>query len=81
MNRRVKLIASIRNNPKDVEFKDACKVAEELGFIYKGGRGSHRVFSRTGEPTGLTFQDRNGKIPKYQADQLILMIDKYHEDN
>ncbi len=57
------LLASIRNNPNDVRFEDACKVAEWLGFVHKGGKGSHRAFSRSGERIGLNFQDRNGRIP------------------
>jgi hypothetical protein len=75
-----KLICAIRNNPKDVRFEDACKVAEGLGFTGKGGKGSHNVFSRTGEQTGLNFQKRKGgKIPTYQG-QLIDMIAKYYMD-
>ncbi|QSA97115.1 hypothetical protein [Methylococcus sp. EFPC2] len=77
MTRREKLWTSIRNNPKGVRFEDACKVAEELGFVHKGGQGSHCAFSRTGEPVGLNFQNRNGFIPPYQARQLIEMMDKY----
>jgi hypothetical protein len=77
MTSRKKLVAEIRNNPKDVRFVDACKVAESLGFVWKGGKGSHRAFSRAGEPVSLNFQDRNGKVPPYQARQLIAMIDKY----
>jgi hypothetical protein len=75
---RDKLINAIRSNPKDVRFTDACKAAEWLGFTWKGGKGRHRAFHRTGEAVGLNFQkDRNGKIPHYQAKQLIAMIDKY----
>ncbi len=33
--------------------------------------------TKTGEPIGLNFQNRGGKIPRYQAEQLIAMIDKY----
>jgi hypothetical protein len=81
LNRYAKLIAAIRNNPKDVRFEDACKVAEGLGFTSKGGRGSHNSFSRTGERFGLNFQKRSGgKIPPYQAKQLIEMIAKYGAD-
>jgi hypothetical protein len=80
VSQRDKLIAAIRNNPKDVRFEDACKVAEWLGFGAKGGGGSHTTFSRTGEPTGLNFQNCNGRIPTYQAKQLIEMIDRYYED-
>lgn len=32
-----------------------------------------------GEPVGLNFQNRNGKIERYQADQLVEMINR-HED-
>jgi hypothetical protein len=77
-----KLLATIRNNPKDVRFDDACKAAELLGFTAKGNRGtSHHVFARPGERVQLNFQRRgNGKIVPYQAHQLINMIDKYEDD-
>jgi hypothetical protein len=80
MTRREKLVVRIlaqRDNPCHVRFEDACKVARMLGFDKEGGKGSHRSFSRTGEPTGLNFQSRNGLIPTYQARQLIDMIEKY----
>jgi hypothetical protein len=79
MSQREKLIESIQNNPKDVGY-DACKVAEWLGFIHKGGKGAHRAFAREGEPTQLNFQSRNGRIPAYQARQLIDMIDRYWDE-
>ena len=67
-------------NPKGVRFVDACKVAQALGFVHKGGSGSHRAFARPGEPMLLNFQNRNGCIPPYQASQLIAMIEKYGDD-
>jgi hypothetical protein len=77
MSQRAKLIKAVRSNPSDVRFDNACKIAEWLGFLHKGGKGSHRAYQRTGEPIGLNFQNRGGKIPRYQAEQLIAMIDKY----
>ena len=77
MSRRAKLVQAVRNNPGDVRFADACRTAEWLGFIHKGGKGSHRAYQRSGEPIGLNFQNRGGKIPRYQAEQLLAMIDKY----
>jgi predicted RNA binding protein YcfA (HicA-like mRNA interferase family) len=76
-----KLIWSIRNNPKDVRFTDACKVAEALGFTAKGGKGSHNVFAKPGEMTQLYFQNHKGKIPIYQARQLIQMIDVHYDES
>jgi hypothetical protein len=78
---RGKLLAAVRNNPKDVRFADACKIAGWLGFVGKGGSGDHRVFQRPGEVTALNFQNRKGKIKAYQARQLIEMMDRYEENN
>jgi len=77
MTRREKLLAAIRNNPRSVRFADACKVAEAIGFVRAGGKGSHTVYAKSGEPTILNFQNRNGYISPYQARQLIEMMDKY----
>ena len=77
MVRSVKRLAAIRANPRNVRFDDACRAARQLGFVHEGGRGSHRVFKRKGEPVQLNFQDRDGYIPPYQARQLVRMIEKY----
>lgn len=80
MNQRTKLLLAIRTNPMAVRFADACKAAVLLGFTHKGGSGSHRAYARTGEVSGLNFQNRNGLIPPYQARQLIAMMDKYEDE-
>ena len=77
VNTKAKLLAGIVVNPHDVRFDDACKVAQILGFVHKGGTGSHRAFARIGEPMLLNFQNRAGLVPPYQARQLIAMIEKY----
>ena len=75
-----KLLLSVVVNPTSVRFADACKAAEALGFVHKGGSGSHRAFARPGEPVLLNLQNRDGSIPVYQARQLIAMIEKYGDD-
>ncbi len=52
MNAKIKLLAAIVGNPKQVRFLDACKAAVLLGFEHKGGAGSHRAFMRSHEPLG-----------------------------
>ena len=75
-----KLLDSICRNPSDVRFTDACRAAVLLGFELKSKKGSHHVFKRPGEMTRLNFQkQKDGKIKSYQADQLIVMIEKYRE--
>jgi hypothetical protein len=72
-----KLLAAIQANPRNVRFDDACRAARLLGFTHEGGKGSHRVFKRKGEPAQLNFQNRDGYVPPYQARQLVRMIEKY----
>ena len=76
VNAQAKLLAAIVANPRQVRFADACKAAQLLGFVHKGGKGSHPAFARGDEPIGLNFQNRDGFIPPYQARQLIAMIEK-----
>jgi hypothetical protein len=80
MARRYELIERALANPRTIRFEDACKIALALGFVHEGGRGSHRVFKRGGEPTQLNFQNRDGFIPAYQGRQLLSMIRKYGND-
>ena len=81
MGRKRKLLESIRRNPQDVRFDDALKAAEYIGFTKKGGSGSHQTRARPGEPTQLNFQEaNNGKAKPYQVRQLILMIDRYENN-
>ena len=77
MAQRDKLIQSILDNPKDVRFDDACKIATLIGFTGFDRSGSHNGFSRPNEIDQLDFQNRGGKIPPYQAKQLGKMIRKY----
>ena len=78
MSQRAKLLEAIRRNPADVRLSDAFKAAEMVGFLEKGGKGAHHAFARSGETMILNFQDRgDGRIPTYQAKQLIVMLDKY----
>ncbi len=81
MNTKRKLLSAIQTHLSQVRFTDACKAAELLGFVQKGGAGSHCTFAKADEPVLLNFQNRNGFIPSYQARQLALMIDKYGENN
>lgn len=82
MSRNQKLIAAIRNNPRDVRFDDALRAAELIGFTAAGGSGSHRAFARPGEAMQLNFQEaKGGKAKPYQVRQLIEMIERYWGDD
>lgn len=77
MTRRRKLIDKARDNPAGVRFREICLLAEHMGFIKRGGKGSHIVFEKEGVEEILTFQDRKGMAKPYQVKQLLAVIDKY----
>jgi len=77
MSKRDKLIKAIRNDPANVRFEDACKVAVCVGFELRGQVGSHRTYARSKEPVLLNFQNVKGMVKSYQVRQLIEMMDKY----
>ena len=81
LSQKKKLLNAVLNNPRDVRFEDACKIARLLGFTGESGAGSHHAFARPGESTQLNFQSREGKIPTYQGKQLVAMIEKYRDDD
>jgi len=75
------LLRKARENPADIRFSEVINLAEQMGWVYVGGKGSHRVFRhpRAGRirdkfPMPLNFQEgKNGKAKAYQVEQLLAM--------
>lgn len=78
MDKIKKLFNKINNNPYYVRFNDICKLAKAFGFTYKGGKGSHRVYSRKGVREILNFQNVKGKVKPYQVKQYLKLIQEYN---
>jgi hypothetical protein len=77
MSKIEKLFDRIKNNPQNVRFDEICKLAEVFGFKYKGGKGSHKVYSKKGIIDILNFQNVHGMAKPYQVSQFL----KITEDN
>ncbi len=67
-----------KKNPKKVHFNRLCGAAEMFGFRFRGGKGSHRIYVRSGIKEALNFQNVDGWAKPYQVRQLIKIIDKYN---
>lgn len=67
----------IKGNPKNIRFEDICRAAEAFGFCQKGGKGSHRVYSREGVKEILNFQNVQGRAKPYQVRQLLKVVETY----
>jgi hypothetical protein len=74
MSKAKKLLESIRNNPKDVRFDDAIKLATSY-FGSPRIDGSHHVFTVPGGLRVNLQTGKDGKAKGYQVEQLLLAID------
>ena len=76
MERR-EIYEKLKTNPKNVRFETICNAAVAFGFEFKGGKGSHRIFVKTGVRELLNFQNVKGKAKPYQVKQFLKIIEKY----
>ncbi len=67
----------LKRNPKNVRFEVVCRAAELLGFRFRGGKGSHRIYVRDGVREMLNFQCVKGKAKPYQVKQFLRVVENY----
>ena len=75
-----KLYERITRNPLNVRFDELCKLAQGFGFMLKGGKGSHRIYTRKGVAEMMNFQNVDGNAKPYQVKQFLKIISKYKLD-
>lgn len=68
---------NLKQSPNNIRFEQIIEIAKTFGFRLKGGKGSHRVFSREGIREIVNFQNVKGKVKPYQIKQFLKIIDKY----
>lgn len=75
-----KILAQIRNNPKDVNFTDLVKVCNHYFGEPRQQGTSHCVYKTpwAGDPR-VNIQEKNGKAKFYQVKQVLAAIEKIEE--
>lgn len=70
------LLAEMKENPQNVRFVDACKVATHF-FGKPRVSGSHHIWSMSwpGDPR-VNLQDKGDVAKPYQVKQLLLAVEK-----
>ena len=61
----------------NVDFADAKRLLEALGFDELRVTGSHHVYGRTGIPEQLNLQNSHGQAKPYQLRQLVTLVRRY----
>lgn len=67
-----------RGAAKNVDFADAQRLAEALGFQELRVVGSHHIYARPGVPELVNLQERRGQAKPYQLHQLAALARRYN---
>lgn len=72
-----KIIAQIKQNPKDVRFSDLCKACDYYFGKARQHSSSHRVYKTPwqGDPR-VNIQNHKGKAKAYQVKQVLKALEK-----
>jgi len=75
--KKAEIYTNLKNHPKKIRFEYLCRAAEAFGFVYRGGRGSHRVYTRDGVREIVNVQEVNGMAKPYQVKQFCKIVEGY----
>ena len=78
MNRRAKLLDSMRNNPRDWRIEDLLVVAKQFGIECRNNGGSHHVFGFQSIEMDVTVPAHRPIKPVYIR-QFLLLVDAVKE--
>jgi len=71
------ILAQMKRNPKDIRFRDLCKVCDYYFAKPRQGGTSHRVYKTPwqGDPR-VNIQSKKGKARAYQVRQVLRAIER-----
>ena len=78
----IKIVASMRGNPRNVRYADLFKVCEHYFGGARSSGSSHAVFKTpwAGDPR-VNIQNDHGKAKEYQVRQVLAAITKLEDFN
>ena len=76
------ILLRMNRNPKNVRFKDLCKVCDFYFGLPRQSGSSHRIYRTpwAGDPR-INIQNHKGKAKAYQVRQVLMAIDKLESEN
>ena len=71
------ILVQMKRDPRDVRFRDLCKVCDFYFGKPRQGGSSHRIYKTLwqGDPR-INIQNHKGKAKAYQVKQVLLAIEK-----
>lgn len=76
------IVAQMKRNPKNIRFRDLCKVCDFYFGQPRQAGTSHRVYKTPweGDPR-VNLQNESGKAKVYQVKQVLKAIERLEADN
>ena len=76
------ILLQMKRNPKNVRFRDLCKICNHYFGEARQQSGSHRIYKTPwrGDPR-INIQNSKGKAKAYQVKQVLLAIEKLEDDH
>lgn len=78
MNKRIKLLEAMRNNPRDWRIDDLISVAQQLEIECRNHGGSHHIFSYPGVEDDVSVPAHRPIKPIYIR-QFLILVDSVKE--
>ncbi len=81
MSHIVELLTKMKRNPRNVRFRDLCKVCDHYFGEPRQKGTSHRIYKTPwrGDPR-INIQNDKGKVKTYQIKQVLLAIERLEID-
>jgi len=81
MSHIVELLTKMKRNPRNVRFRDLCKVCDHYFGEPRQKGTSHRIYKTPwrGDPR-INIQNDKGKAKTYQIKQVLLAIERLEID-
>lgn len=77
MNQKIYNKVMAGNSDNNIRFTDFRKLITDLGFSFKGQKGSHVSYYHSGINERMTIQEDGSKAKDYQVKQLRYIIKKH----
>ena len=76
------ILSRMKRKPKNVRFKDLCKVCDHYFGSPRQKRSSHRIYRTPwpGDPR-INIQNHKGKAKAYQVKQVLKAIERLESEN
>jgi hypothetical protein len=81
MNKKQRLYQAATRSPNSLSYRDLCKLAEDVGFKFRGQSGSHKIYKHATLGAMMNFQpDKRDKkkAKEYQVNQLLDFINQHN---